>query len=105
MKKAVLEAHFSGAYFAEGRTRATHLVVIRAQDDPATEGVAQVDHPGAGTEAKHLWQGGLHCQNEHLKRPSSAGGITKELTGARRRNESQSYDTTQCHILTLYFWK
>lgn len=55
------EAHSSGGYFAEGRTRATHLVVIRAQDDPATEGVAQVDHPGAGAEAKHLGQGGLHC--------------------------------------------
>lgn len=78
-KKVVLEAHFSGAHFAEGRTRATHLVVIRAQDDPATEGVTQVDHPGAGTEAKHLWQGGLHCQNEHLKRPSSAGGVTRSL--------------------------
>lgn len=52
----VLEAHFPGAYSAEGRTRATHLVVIRAQDDPATEGVTQVDHPGAGAEAKHLWQ-------------------------------------------------
>lgn len=41
----------------------THLLMIRAQHDPATEGVAQVNHAGAAAEAQDFGKGDSHGQN------------------------------------------
>lgn len=41
----------------------THLLVIRAQHDPAAESVAQVNHAGAAAEAQDFGKGDSHGQD------------------------------------------
>lgn len=45
------------------RNPATHLLVIRAQHDPAAESVAQVNHAGAAAEAQDFGKGDSHGQD------------------------------------------
>lgn len=41
----------------------THLLVIRAQHDPATESIAQVNHASTAAEAQDFGKGNFHGQN------------------------------------------
>lgn len=43
------------------------LLVIRAEDDPATETVAEVDDPGAADEADDVWERCPEGQDEDLE--------------------------------------
>lgn len=41
--------------------------MIRAQDDPAAEAVAQVDDSSTAGEADYVWQRRPQCQDENLE--------------------------------------
>lgn len=67
-------AHFSEASFPLPLLRTqnpelrsqkpeAHLLMVGAQHDPATEGVAQVDHAGAAAEAQDFGKGDPHGQD------------------------------------------
>lgn len=69
--------------------------MVRSKDDPATEGVSQVDHACTAAEAQDLGKGGLHGEDEHLQHEERhagrvPGGVAK---------------ISPAHFLTLYFWK
>lgn len=75
--------------------------MIRSDDDPATEAVAQVDDAGTADEADDVRQRCPERQDEDLKmgRPHSAqstGEAPPESAGRRRRRRSGP---------TLYFLK
>lgn len=44
----------------------THLDVIRPQNDPATEAVAQIDDSHAAAEANHTGEGSSQCHDQDL---------------------------------------
>jgi len=56
--------------------RRVYLLVVRPQNDPATEGVAQVDHARAAAETQHLGEGRLHRKDQDLEGHKEEGRRT-----------------------------
>lgn len=81
---------------------ATHLLVVRSQDNPAAERVPQVDHPRTGAEAEDFGQRGLHGENEHLENNRSSGWVGGRKLAGRTRQRTECQPRRRFWELTLY---